>query len=177
MRLIAAALAAMGLAACDASVQVDGADGAGGYLLEVRASESEQFYLVTAPDGRVAAARVAEGQSLLMDDTRTQALLGAPVEAGDTLPRIVSLQIPGFGFSIHGQDSTDGDSARISIHAGGRRIEVDARDGGVEGADRAYVRIAGADAGAARDFIAEAERLSPDVQAQMRQALGLEQVP
>jgi hypothetical protein len=82
----------------------------------------------------------------------------------------VSIRAPGVSISVNGDDAGGGGS--VSINAGGHSVDVRADDGDT---DRASVRIAGVDADAARDFIAKADELSPQVQAQMLAALGLDQ--
>lgn len=166
-------------AACDGTVIVDGDnDGeGGGYRLEVRASEGEQTYAVTAPDGRVVAARAAGGASALLDRDGLRALAAAaPIET--SAPEVMSLRLPGFEMSINARDddaSGDSGAVALSIGAEGQRIEVNAYEGGPGDADdRAHVLITGADEAAVRDFIRAADTLSPAVQAQMLAELGLD---
>lgn len=169
MRGLLAALAVLGLAACTEGDSVERA-ASGGYTLEVRATEAEQIYVVTAPDGRVVAGRAAGGASALMQPDAIQALAAAP--QSENLPGVVSFSAPGFSVNISGEDNGDQDAAHIAVNAGGQQITVNARDGGAVG-DNAFVRITGADEAAARDFIAEADELSPAVQAEMLAGLGL----
>lgn len=173
MRAFLLGLACLAMAAC-----VENEDGApmsaasnGGYTLEIRATEGEQIYMVTGPDGRVVAGRAAGGASALMEADAIRAL-APPVES--ELPEVMAFSMPGFSLNIGGQENGGSDAARISINAGGREINIDAHDNGTAGSDRAQVRITGVDANAARDFIAEADELSPAVQAQMLAGLGLE---
>lgn len=184
MRWIIVSLA-LALAACDGAVESKSRDEAGaevsGYTMEIRASGSDQTYLITAPDGRVVGARAAEGASALMDATRAAALLADPPvlaeaegERGD-----VSIRLPGFSLSASGDDENpEGEKGRVAISVGGDRgehVTVHADEGGPgEADDRAYVRITGADEESVRHFIDEAEHLSPEVKAQMRSALGLQ---
>jgi hypothetical protein len=182
MRWVFAAFV-VALAACDTGTTSSSAgDLAGGpaegYTLEIRASAADQTYLVIAPDGRAVGARAAEGASALMDSSRALALAGDAPPHGEEVPEVLSLRVPGFEMSIGGtEENADGDhgSVRIAMGGGdGQRIQVDANEGGPGDADdRAYVRITGADEAAVRDFITEADELSPSVQAQMLAALGL----
>jgi hypothetical protein len=180
MRWLIAALA-LALAACDGSVTTGGGGeqaAASGYTIEIRATEAEQTYLVTAPDGRTVGARAAEGASALMDATRVRALVSEPAPAGEEIPEVMALRVPGFEMSIGGtEDDANGGRGRValSIDGGAQNIEVNADEGGPgEADDRAYVRITGADEEAVRDFIAKADELSPAVQAQMLAELGLD---
>lgn len=178
-----AALAALGLvAACDTSeVEVNGVEVGepGGYTVEIRASDLEQTYLVLTPDGRTVGARSAEGASALMDSTRAQALAAeAPPRNEETPPEVFSMRVPGFEMSVAGnEDDANGDNSQVRMNIGGGRqnISVHADEGGPgEADDRAYVRITGMDETAVREFIAEADELSPEVQAQMLTELGFE---
>lgn len=178
MRLMIAGVALLA-AACSADVNVSDGDqpGAGGYTLEVRATQAEQTYLITAPDGRVIGARAAEGASALMDGQRAQRLASDPPPQGETPPEVMSLRLPGFEMQINAkEDDANGESGRVALSLGGNghNIVVHADEGGPGGADdRAYVRITGADEAAVRDFINDAEELSADVKAQMFAALGI----
>lgn len=178
MRVMIISLAALA-AACDAAVTTDGASSASdGYTLEIRAGAEEQSFLVIAPDGRVVGARAAEGASALMDASRARALAGEPPPQGEAPPEVLSLRVPGFELSIGAEeDDAAGDQGRVRLSMGreGQRIEVNADEGGPgEADDRAYVRVTGADEEAVRDFIANADELSPSVQARMLSELGLE---
>ncbi len=148
-----------------------------GYTLEVRAGEAEQVFIVTAPDGEIAAARAAGGASALMDAAALRTFLAAAPAAegeGEEGQEVVSLRLPGVELTVSG-DGGAADGGRVSINAGGHRVEVDANEGGPgESDDRAHVRITGVPAGEAREFIAKADQLSPEVKAQMLAALGLE---
>lgn len=180
MRWMIAALA-LGAAACDDVATSDGGQAeaaVNGYTMEVRAGELEQSYIVIAPDGRVVGARASGGASALMGDDRAQALAGTPPPEGEELPEVMALRLPGFSMSIAGtEDQGDGENGRVNLSMGGgdgQRITVYADEGGPgEADDRAYVRITGADADSVREFIDEAEELSPEVKTQMRTALGL----
>jgi hypothetical protein len=176
MRFAIIAVAALAGACTD--VNIDGASsGSEGYVLEVRASGAEQTYLVTTPDGRVVAARAAEGASALMNSDRARALADDPPPQGEAPPEVMSLRLPGMQMQINAEeDSGDGDNARVALSFGGQEgnIVVNADEGGPGDADdRAYVRITGADPDAVREFIEGAEELSPDVKAQMLAELDL----
>lgn len=182
MRWLMAAAALALVAACDGSnVSVDGVDVGepGGYTIEIRASEAEQTYLITTPEGQTVGARAAEGASALMDQPRAQALAAEPPpRSSEEVPEIMSLRVPGFEMTIGGtEDDANGENGQVAMRIGGGRqnIVVNADEGGPgEADDRAYVRITGADADAVREFIAEADEISPSVQAQMLAELGLE---
>jgi len=173
MRGIFGGLAALALAACGEADLAGAPENApGGYTLEVRANQDAQVFLVTGPEGQGAAARAAGGVSALMDTTQARAFTVLP-ENEEPLPEVLSLRVPGFDLSIGAEGNTSEEGARVSINAGGRRVEVNARDDGAGETERAHVRITGASEADARDFIAKADELSPEVQAQMLAALGL----
>jgi hypothetical protein len=166
-----AAAAAILLAGCGVEVNhTERADDTApqGYILDVRADENVQIYMVTAPDGRVVAARAQGGVSALMDEAEIQSVaeLGPLLET----PAQVSIRAPGVSISVNADDA--GGGGHVSINAGGHSVDVRADEGEP---DRASVRIAGVDAEEARDFIAKADELSPQVQAQMLAALDLDQ--
>lgn len=176
-----AALVALGLvAACDArDVEVNGVEVGepGGYTVEIRASDLEQTYLILTPDGRTVGARSAEGASALMDGERAQALVAeAPPRNDEEVPEVFSMRVPGFEMSVGAtEDDASGDNSQVNMRLGGgeQNIVVNADEGGPgEADDRAYVRITGMDENAVREFIAEADELSPAVQAQMLTELG-----
>lgn len=182
MRLLIASLAVLA-AACSAEVNVDG-DGAAapadGYTLEVRATAGEQTYLVTTPDGRVVGARAAEGASALMDGDRAQALAADPPPQGEPPPEVMSLRVPGVEMTINaeGDEAKENGRVALSIGAEGHRVVVNADEGGPgEADDRAHVLISGVDEAAVRDFIRDAEELSPEVKAQMLAELHIEAAP
>lgn len=181
MRWVIAALAVAALAACGpVSVSGDGAessgDSPGGYTLEVRADESQQTYLVRAPDGRVVGARAAEGNSLLMDEQALARLGDPPRLLTEDTPEVFALRLPGVDISVAAdEDNPNSESARVRVNAGGRQVHVDADEGGPGDADdRANVMITGANEEEARDFINDAEELSQEVKQQMLAGLGLE---
>lgn len=180
MRWALAALV-LGLAACDADVRapVDGEQAAaGGYTIEIRATDVEQTYLITAPDGRTIGARAAEGASALMDTTRAQALAADPLPQSEETMEVLSLRVPGFDLSIGAnEENAEGEHGQVRLSLGGtdgQRVEVNANEGGPGDADdRAHVRITGADEAAVREFITGQDELSPSVQAQMLAELGV----
>jgi len=179
MRFLIAVLA-LGAAACSSEVNIGGAAPGEGYTLEVRANPVDQTYLITSPDGRIVAARAADGASALLDASGVQALAATPVPES-TAPEVMSLRVPGFEMSVGAEDGNpDGGDANVDINiggAGGQRIQVNANEGAPgEGDDSAHVLITGADEQAVRDFIRDAEELSPEVKSQMLAALGLEPV-
>lgn len=175
MRALIVGLAVVA-AACSADVNVDRASSGGGYTLEVRATQGEQTYLVTAPDGRVVAARAAEGASALMDADRAQAMAADPPPQGETPPEVMSMRVPGFEMKINaeGDGNDENGRAAVSIGADGQNIVVNADEGGPgEADDRAHILITGADEATAREFIQDAEELSPEAKAQMLAELGI----
>jgi hypothetical protein len=179
MRWIVAVLA-LGLTACDASVGTHdkgGDSAAGGYTLEIRASQAEQTYLVTTPDGRTVGAHAAEGLSALLNTTRAQALAAEAPPQSDEGQEVMSLRVPGFEMNVSGSDEdADGDHGRVQLSVGGQQnVTINADEGGPgEADDRAHVRITGADEDAVRKFIADADELSPDVRTQMLAELHLD---
>ncbi len=178
MRLLLLALAApFILAACDASSMSSSGvqEPAGGYTLEVRAVEGVQTYIVTAPDGRQTASRVAAGTSALLDADQIQRLGVAEPLSAEPHPEVFALRLPGVNISVAAdEDDPDGDSATVLVNAGGRTVHVDAQDGGPgDNDDRANVMISGATESDARDFITDAEDVSAEVKQQMLTAVGL----
>lgn len=175
MRVWIAGLALLAAACDSAPPSADGGAPAAqsGYVLEVHATDGEQTYVVTAPDGATVGARAAGGASALMDASAMQAFAATPPPEPVTDPA-VSFRAPGLSLAISGDETADGEGGNVAIAVGGQTINVDAQDGGETG-DRAHVRIAGVSAQDARDFINEAEELSPEVRTQMLAALNLEQ--
>lgn len=180
MRAVIAVLA-LALAACDPSVDTKSGEEAAapeGYTMVIRATAGEQTYLITAPDGRTVGARAAEGASALMESSRAQSLIGEPAPRMEEVPEVMALRLPGFEMSIGGTEGEAGEDSgqvKLSIGDGAQRVEVNADEGGPgEADDRAFVRITGADEEAVREFIAEADELSPDVRTQMLAGLGLQ---
>ena len=148
--LFLALIAPVALLACDGSYTASGDQApAGGYTLEVRASENIQTFIVTAPDGAMVAAANTE---------------------------VFALRFPGVDISVAADaDNPNSESATVRVNAGGRSVFVDAQEGGPgDGDDRANVRITGATEEDARDFINDAEQLSDEVKTRMIAALGLE---
>ncbi|MDX2274988.1 MAG: hypothetical protein NW206_06010 [Hyphomonadaceae bacterium] len=168
------------LGAC--SVEVDSADGpAGGYEMQIAADETTQIYLISGPDGVRTAARVEAGVSGVMDSNEARLALGeARAAAADAGPpsgnERVRIDLPGFEFSVAADENgAASERAQIKINAGGREVHVDAS--GEDEAGRAVVRITGASADDARDFINEAEDLTPETKQQMLTELGLAEAP
>ncbi|MGE0742550.1 MAG: hypothetical protein AB7O98_14505 [Hyphomonadaceae bacterium] len=182
MRILIAALGLFAAACGPMTISTGGgadseADNpAGGYVMEVRAVEGAHTYIVTAPDGRVVAARAAEGVSALMSEEATGRLGVAEALNAEPPPEVVSIRVPGFSMSIAADDENpNSESARVMINADGRNIAIDADEGGMgDGDDRANVRITGASESDVRGFIADAEQLSAETRAEMLGALGLE---
>lgn len=175
MRYGLAAFAALLAAACVEAKP--GAEGnlAGGYTLEIRASEAEQVYLVTAPGGDTVAARASDGVSALLDAAALR-IFNAAAPTEEPMDEVMSLRLPGLNLSISGDADGKGEQGgRVSIDLGGHSVEVNADEGGPgDGDDRAHVLIRGVPESEVRDFIAKADQLSPAVQAQMLAELGLE---
>jgi hypothetical protein len=149
---------------------------AGGYTLEVRADENAQTYIVTAPDGRQTATRVAAGASTFLDAGAIQSLGAMQPLNTEPRPEVFALRFPGVEISVAAdEDNPTSESASVRVNAGGRSVHVDADEGGPGDADdRANVRITGATESDARDFIADAEHVSVEVRTQMLAAIGLE---
>ena len=179
MRLLLLILAApLILAACDGSYSSSDAtqEPAGGYQLEVRAVEGEQTFIVTAPDGRQTASRVAGGASALLDGDAIQGLgVAAPINT-EPQPEVFALRFPGVDISVAAdEDNPNSESATVHVNAAGRSVHVDADEGGPgDQDDRANVLITGATEEDARDFINDAEDVSAEVKQQMLAAVGLE---
>lgn len=181
MRWLIGALALGCLAACNVAVNTGGGQSAAaddGYVMEIRAGDGQQTYLITTPDGRTVGARAAEGASALMDADRAQALAASPPPQAEDLPEQVAIRLPGFELSVAGQeDGANSESGQVRVSVGGsdgQHVVVNADEGGPgEADDRAYVRVSGADAQAVRDFIAEQEELSAEVKAQLIAELNL----
>lgn len=174
MRAVLAGLAALALAACSEENLAGGPTSdnpAGEYTLEIRAADDVQVFLITKPDGGTVASRATGGVSALMDADEARAFTVMP-EGQATPPEVMSLRLPGFEIAINADgDSESTENAQVSVNAGGRQVEVNASDNGDN--DRAHVRITGASEADVRDFIADAEELSPETRAEMLAALGL----
>lgn len=174
LRALCAALAGIALAACSADMQVADTDPPGGYTLEVRAENDVKVYLVSAPDGRAAAGRSAGDVSGLMEPEAARAFTVLPEGEASELPEVMALRLPGLDLSIRAEgDASGAEGARVAISAGGRQVHVNAQDDGDGGNERAHVRIQGASEQEAREFIADADGLSAETQAEMLAALGL----
>lgn len=174
MRVLMLAAALFAAACADVEAPAPPAVDSDGYTLEIRASDAEQIYLVTAPDGRVVAGRAADGASALMADADIRALAPAvSAEPDETLRHVMSLRLPGFDLSVHGEDDGDDGGGRVELNVGGRAVQITAEDG-APGEDRAHVLIRGVPEAEVREFVASADHLSPAVQAQMLAELGLE---
>ncbi len=97
----------VGLAIFAAACSVETNGRHGGYVVDIRAVENDAVYVVTAPDGRVAAARVHEGTSAMLDQHALQQALAA-MPAPSTNPRYddheVSIRAPGFSLQASGND-------------------------------------------------------------------------
>jgi hypothetical protein len=148
--------------------------GRGGYTLQVAGAEAEQIYIVTAPDGRIAAARAAGGVSALIGAAEAQNLVVGQQAAMGPGPKDgesdVHIAVPGFSLRVK-DGGEKGERSTVKMSAAGFDLDVDA-DGGGSG-ERAVVRIGGADAESAREFIDNADGLSADTRAKMREKLGL----
>ncbi len=182
-----AALALLGLAACSpGKVEVIGDNGEkvvvngvgrGGYTLQVVGDEGAQVYIVTAPDGRTAAAKVEGEASALLGPAEAQNMVSrqqaamADVDRGEGRGEHVNIQVPGFSLQVTGDDA-DGERGTVRMKAAGFDLDVDSDDDG-SGNERAVVRIGGVDAESAREFIDGADGLSEETKAQMREKLGL----
>lgn len=177
-RLVILSLMAL-LGACSVEVGGDPDNPPGGYEMQVFAQDDAQIYLVTGPDGERAAARVDNGASSVIDANEARLALGeARAAAADAGPppddQHVHISLPGFELSVAADEdeASDGlDRARIKIRAAGREVNVDAA--GEDESGHAVVRISGASAEDARDFIDDAEDLSAETKQQMLSDLGL----
>lgn len=179
MRMLLLTLfAPLALAACDGSYSgAENASGpAGGFTLEVRADEGQQTYIVTAPDGRQTATRIADGASTLLDTGAIQSLGEMQALSEEAQPEVFAMRFPGVDISVAADENNpDSESATVRVNAGGRSVHVDANEGGPGDADdRANVRITGATEEDAREFINDAEDVSAEVRTQMLAAVGLE---
>lgn len=181
MRFAFAALALLGLAACDgAEVDANGAQPEG-YRMEVRALEGVQTYLITAPDGKIVGAQAADGASRLLTETRIHEIADTPMPAdADAPPEVMSLKLPGFEMSVNadhdqnGETTSEDGNAQVRMRVRGQEtVSIDARENGPGDADDvAHVVITGASEQSVRDFINEQDDLSEEVKQQMRTALG-----
>lgn len=176
MRAVFAALAALALAACSEAEMAGGPESsnpAGGYTLEVRADQDVKVYLITDAEGNSVAGRATGGVSSLMDVEEARAFSVLPATDEAPPPEVMSLRVPGFEISIAADgDSGNSENARVQVNAGGRTVDVTAQGDGAEN-DRAHVRITGASEADVRDFIADAEELTPETRTEILAALGL----
>ena len=103
----------LALLAAACSVETNGHGAHGGYTVDIRAVDNDAVYVVTGPDGRVAAARSHNGTSAMLDQQALQQTLAA-MPAPATNPRYddhqVSIRAPGFSLQASGDDDdADGD--------------------------------------------------------------------
>lgn len=103
-----------GLAMLAGACSVETNGGHGGYTVDIRAVENSAIYVVTGPDGRVAAARSGNGASAMLDpQALQQALAATPAPASN--PRYddheVSIRAPGFSLRASGNDDGASDSS------------------------------------------------------------------
>ncbi|MDZ4777634.1 MAG: hypothetical protein SGJ23_12705 [Alphaproteobacteria bacterium] len=181
MRFGLCALAVLGMAACSPGaikVETDGGEtveinGRGGYTLQVVGSDSQQVYVVTSPDGRSAAAKVEGEVSSLLGSAEAQNLVAtnqAALAAAEPAGEDVNISLPGFSLKVT-ENGPNGESGRVKMKAMGFDLDVDAKDS-ADG-ERAVVRIGGADAKSAREFIEGADGLSAETRAEMLRKVGL----
>ena len=71
------ALAALALSACTDSVSEHAAAPGQAWTMQIAGAGEDAVFLVTSPDGKTAAARVAGGVSTLIADTEAQSLISA----------------------------------------------------------------------------------------------------
>lgn len=190
MRALAALILLTFAAAC--SVEA-GKRESGGYSVDIRAAGEDQVFVVTAPDGRVAAARVHDHVSAFLSSTEAHQAMAAmptperPVARDDNS---VSIRAPGFSLHATGDGENSGENASptpndktassdengradVSMNIAGFGLNVNSDHNG--GDERAQVRLTGLSEHDARQFITESDDLSPAVQAQMLTALGMSQ--
>ncbi len=179
--LLLIALAACALAGCERAIEssvsrsvsehaaVPGQE----WTMQIAGAGNEDaVFLVTSPDGRTAAARVAGGVSTLIADTEAQGLISTAQAAlsEDPPPEKVAIAAPGFSLKVSGDNAGDGERGRVRINVGGVSVAVDGDD---TNGDSGVVRIGGVNEEAALKFIEDIDDLSPEVKAQMREKLGL----
>jgi hypothetical protein len=178
MRALIAAVALAFVAACDGSVGTESLEGGpeSGYSVEIRANGDQQTFLVRAPDGRTVGSQVVDGVSSLMDEASVQSLAASAAPTGEPADEVMALRVPGFSMNIAADENPEGEQGRaqINMNAGNFNMSIDADEGAIgEGDDRAVVRFSGFDEEAIRQFIADADDLSPATQAEMLAGLGL----
>ncbi|MFZ4122792.1 MAG: hypothetical protein ACOYKM_14160 [Caulobacterales bacterium] len=182
-----AALAALTLAACSEQGSIGApptaeqqarraaeieAQAANGYTLEVFESEGDHVYVVSHPQtGRQTAARAHAGVANLMDADEARTLLGER-QSAMAVPsqEVLNFSVPGFAFAVKA-DGSESENAQIALQIAGQSVNINAQ--GPDGAGSAVVRITGADADSAREFITKADEIDPGVQQQMLDALQL----
>jgi hypothetical protein len=140
-------------------------------VLEVRADEQAQVFVVSGSDGKTTAARVENDVSTLLSAEDAQAFLAAappaPAADGDK----VTFRVPGLSIEAAGNGEDGGGAGSVKVNIDGKTIDIAGEGSGEDG--DATVRIAGVDADAARDFIEKSDGVSEEVKAQMRASLGL----
>jgi hypothetical protein len=140
-------------AAC--SVETNGRGAHGGYVVDIRAAENSAVYVVTAPDGRVAAARSQNGTSAMLDPQALQQALAA-MPAPATNPRYddheVSIRAPGFSLRASGNDDgasgdedadTDHGRAATATPASGEKPVAGSTGNDVHGRGHVSMNIGG----------------------------------
>lgn len=152
-----------------AGASVDLGEKAGGYTLNVIAGPDSKTFLVVRPDGMQVAAVADKDGSRLVDAGDAHAMMSEAVTDIRPEGEKVAIEAPGLKINVQGDESQDG-TAKIAIKVGGREINVDASG---DAGDGGAVRIAGVDDKGARKFIDDAEGLSAEVKAQMKEKLGL----
>lgn len=184
---LAAVVAVIGLAACApevkvandkgevVSVKAGAAEGEGYHLQVLDIEENVQVFLVTAPDGRQAAARKAGDVSEVLTAEDAKALIekhgkALAAVAGAPGGEEVKIKIPFLGIEVNQPDG-EGGPAQVSVNAGGAKVEVNTTGDGP--GELAHVRISGVGAKDAGEFIDDIEGLSAEVKAQMKKDLGL----
>lgn len=160
------------------------------YSIILAAQDEEVLLLVSAADGKEAAATIPAGQEgKLMDVDQAQARLAqltpGPIEGEPE----VSIKLPAFSLEVDGEKHAGGEGVKldgagdgrvkIKIGSGTSTISIDASEAGENGAklgiaDQAVIRIDGADESALRKFLKEQDRLSEKLRIALLSELGLE---
>lgn len=117
---------------------------------------------VVVEERRVRAQKGGETTQEELTTVRTEAEPGTSGER-------VRVRLPGINIEAN-EGGESGDRARVSIGFGADRIEVQAVD--LDGKANAVIKLRG-DAKLVRSLLEDQEELSPEVRAQMLQALGL----
>lgn len=180
MRTLIVALAAVALAACTSEVskavnEKAAASPDQAWTIQVVGDNEDNVMVVTGPGGKSAAARVTAGASSLLADAEAQGFLAEAQTAyeADPPPEKVSIKAPGVSINV-AADETAGENSgrgRVRIDVGGIQVHVDGDEADGEG--RGVFRMTGVNADTAREFIEDADDLSPEVKQQMREKLGL----